>query len=104
MARQSGRYLNHVMTALAHRKALLELGFRVDGGSEVSDELYPFGEDVKMITRRTHNPTWLTPEEKDDVVAKYESGMNMKSIANLYNCHRTTVSNLLRKRGVEIRN
>ena len=88
------------MTALAHRKALLENSLRVESVSKSSDDLYPFGEDVKMIYRRTHNPTWLTQDEKDDVVAKYESGMNMRSIANLYNCHRTTVSNLLRKRGV----
>ena len=56
-----------------------------------------------MIYRRTHNPTWLTANEKDDVVAKYECGMNMNAIAKEYNCHRTTMSNLLRKRGVEIR-
>ena len=85
--------------ALAHRKALLELGLRADSPIKPTESSSPFGEDVKMIYRRTHNPTWLTPDEKDDVVAKYESGMTMNTIAKEYNCHRTTVSNLLRKRG-----
>ena len=76
---------------------------RAGDGLNATDEQYPFGEDSKMISRRTHNPTLLTSDEKDDVVAKYESGMTMKSIASFYNCHRSTVSNLLRKRGVEIR-
>jgi len=92
------------MAALEHRKVLLELRLRTDGDLKGLDKLHPFGEDVKIISRRSHNPTWLKPEEKDDVVAKYESGINMNAIAKEYNCHRTTVSNLLRKRGVRSRN
>ena len=45
----------------------------------------------------------LTHTERDEVVAKYLSGMTMAAIADIYGYHYTTVGSILRKRGVVIR-
>ena len=70
---------------------------------ESNDKPSLFGDTVKMISSRTLKPTLLTPAEKDEVVSKYESGMTMTAIADIYGCHRTTVGDILRKKGVAIR-
>jgi hypothetical protein len=49
-------------------------------------EDHPFGEDVKMVRQCRLRPKLLTPAEKEDVVAKYKSGMTMTAIANEYRC------------------
>ena len=99
MVRISGLYLNPIQTALACRKALLENDLLVEPTAKPP----LFGEDVKMISNRTLKPTLLTPAEKDEVASKYESGMTMTAIADVYGCHRTTVGDILRKKGVVIR-
>jgi DNA-directed RNA polymerase specialized sigma24 family protein len=68
---------------------------------QVRENLY--GENVKIIRQYKLTLKLLTPIEKDEVVDKYETGMTMTEIANIYGCHYTTVGRLLRRRGVEIR-
>ena len=70
---------------------------------ESNDKPSLFGEDLKIISSRTLKPTLFTPAEKDEVVDKYESGMSMTAIADIHGCHRTTVGDILRKKGVAIR-
>jgi hypothetical protein len=104
LVRLSGRNLNRIHTALAHRNAILK---ELSSGNEPSlkDESNdcPFGEDVKIIRQHKLNCKLLTPTEKDGVVAKYKCGMTMAAIADEYGCHYTTVGRLLRKRGIEIK-
>jgi hypothetical protein len=56
-----------------------------------------------MISHRKLKPKLLTPAEKDELVGKYESGMNMTTVSAWYGCHYTTVGRILRQRGVAIR-
>ena len=98
-------YLNNsIKNALKHRTAILN-GIMMDGEPFVKLKIddHPFGEDVKMVRQHTLNPVLLTPAEKDEVIVKYENGLNMSEIADEYGCHYTTVGRLLRKRGVVIR-
>ena len=95
--------MNPIITALMHRKALLENGLRTESAIESDGSISPFGENVKMINHRTLKPTLLTSAEKDDVVVKYESGMTMTAIANIYRCHYTTIGRILKSRDVVIR-
>jgi len=57
-----------------------------------------------MICKITQKQKILTPVEKAELVAKYESGMTMGALASLYGCHDTTVSRLIRKRSNVVRN
>jgi DNA invertase Pin-like site-specific DNA recombinase len=45
----------------------------------------------------------LTESERDEAIIKYADGMTMKAVATDYGCHRTTIRNILRARGVVIR-
>ena len=58
-----------------------------------------------MITasKRKLNPKHLTEAVKDEAVIKYKSGIIMTASANTYGCHRTTVGDILRKKGVAMR-
>jgi len=67
-----------------------------------SKKEHPFGEDVKMVSRITKEQKLLTPAEKDELVIKYQSGMTMAAIADIYGCHYTTVGRILRRKGVEV--
>ncbi len=64
---------------------------------------HPFGEDVKMIRQHKLHSRLLTPAEKDEAVAKYQSGLNMTEVAKIYGCDRTTILRTLRKQGVPSR-
>ena len=100
--RQSGRDLNQIQTALAHRAAIFENASRYNS-TDAKSEPHPYGDDVKIVSRRNLRPTLLTPRRKDDVVTQYESGLTMTAIAMQYRCHYTTVGAILRKKGVAIR-
>lgn len=102
--RISGLYLKNIHTALAHRIAILERN------SGVAVEIDPpdkkeniWGEGVKVVTERKLKPKLLTPAQKDELAEKYVEGMSMCALAREYGCHNTTVSRILRQKGVDIR-
>jgi len=103
--RISAPYVNNsIKSALAHRNAI----FRdILKDSEIlvkskTDER-PFGKDVRMVREITQKQKLLSPIEKDEIAPKYESGMTMTAIAELYGIHYTTVGRILRQRGIAIR-
>ncbi|MCL2254931.1 MAG: hypothetical protein FWC09_10865 [Lachnospiraceae bacterium] len=98
--RVSGRYLKKLKTALSHRSAILNDSLR-EVRESVKENLY--GNDVKIVRKNTRKLRFLTDAEKDGVAEKYQSGMTMMAIADLYGCHYTTVGCVLRVKGVEIR-
>jgi DNA-directed RNA polymerase specialized sigma24 family protein len=100
MMRITGRYLNHLTTAVVYKKTLLNSV--ISEKSESAEENF-YGEDIRVVGRIAQKQKYLTPAEKDEVVEKYADGLTMKEIAKIYGCHRTTIRNLLVKRGVEIR-
>jgi len=101
----SGRNLNRIRTALTHRNAILK-DISSDDAPSAKDESKdcPFGEDIKIVRQHTLKSKLLTSAEKDEVVVKYKCGMTMVAIADEYGCHYTTISRILRQKGVEIRN
>ena len=62
-----------------------------------------WGEGVKIVKECKQNRNPITPAEKKEFVARYESGASMGEIARFYKCHHTTVGKILRQMGVEIR-
>lgn len=44
----------------------------------------------------------LSPEEIESVVAEYESGKTTYELAEQFGCHRQTISDILKKRGVKV--
>lgn len=103
--RISAPYLNNSLEkAVAYRAKILKKSLKNSAASNKShkDE-QPFSEDVKMVQKHKFKCRLLTPTEQDEVEVKYESGMTMSAIADEYGCHYTTVSRLLKARGVEIR-
>jgi len=102
--RISGRNLNRVKTAIAHRCAILGKSIGDDSPSvKLKNEENPFGEDVKMVSRHKLNLKLLTTAEKDEVATKYESGMTMTAISDECGCHYATVGRILKTKGVQIR-
>ncbi|MDR0999411.1 MAG: helix-turn-helix domain-containing protein [Clostridiales bacterium] len=99
--RVSGHYLNHVKTALARRSAILE---RTETPEKTTQEDKLFGEDVKMIRQYKLQCRLLTPAEQAEAIEKYQEGLSMAAVADIYGCHYTTIGRLLRQRGVGIRN
>ncbi len=76
-------------------------------GSEATNNAHttddrPFGEDVKMVRQHKLHSRLLTPAEQDEAVTKYQTGMTMTAVADLYGCHRTTIRKLLITRGINI--
>lgn len=98
-------YLNKsIKKALAHHTRILKKSLSNKSATvKICKEEQPFGQDVKMVRRHKLKCKLLTPAEQDEVVAKYEDGLSMMAIANIYGCHYTTVGRLLRKKGVKIR-
>jgi hypothetical protein len=104
VVRLSGRYLKETETALAHRSAILSKHPKDEGTTKpFVPEDKPFGEDVKMISQHKLQCRLLTPMEQDEAIEKYQSGLNMTEVANIYGCHYTTIGRLLRARKVKIR-
>lgn len=101
VVRVSRLYSKNLETAAAHCSAnKLSIS---DENSIVKPEIKnPYGDDVKMVRKIIKKQKYLTDAEKDEVVSKYQSGMSMTKIADLYGCHQTTVGALLRKRGVAV--
>ncbi len=71
-------------------------------GSEATNNAHTT-DDVKMVRQHKLKSRLLTPAEQDEAVAKYQTGMTMTAVADLYGCHRTTILKLLRNRGCAIR-
>jgi hypothetical protein len=94
---------NKCKVALAHKKIILE--------NSIGDTLKPvnpskthsFDKDTKMVCRINRKQTYLTNNEKDELVVKYQSGMTMMALANEYGCHYTTIGRVLRNRMITIR-
>ena len=104
LVRISAPYSNKlVKTALIYRSRILKQSIRDGASVAQSEESSPYGKEVKMVRCHTLSPRLLTPNEKDEVATKYESGMTMTAIADFYSCHYTTVGRILRKRGIAIR-
>ena len=104
LVRISSPYSNDsISTALlCHRKLLKKLsGNDPVDTRPIRENLY--GGSVKMISKHTLNNRLLSSAERDEVVEKYKSGMNMTAIAKEYGCHYTTVGRILRRRGITIR-
>jgi hypothetical protein len=98
----TGRNLNHIKTALAHRSAILRRTQEAeDACTKPTAEAHLY-DDVKMVREHKLKSKLLTAAEKDEAVAKYESGLSMASVAKLYGCHYTTIGRLLRARGTPI--
>ena len=57
----------------------------------------------KCTGTRGQKQKWLQPEEVDELVCAYESGLTVYELAKRFECHRTTVSEHLKSRGVVMR-
>jgi len=101
--RITGRYLNHIKSALAQRSTILNKSLTDSKEAVKAEQVNLFGDEVKIVRQHKLNLKLLTDTGKDEVVEKYEAGMTMTAIANQYGCHRCTIGRLLRQRGVEIR-
>ncbi|MCP4304937.1 MAG: helix-turn-helix domain-containing protein [bacterium] len=56
-----------------------------------------------LVIKRSQAQRRLKPDEVDELVTKYESGMSVKQLAEEFKINRGTVMDHLRRRGVETR-
>lgn len=66
-------------------------------GSVLSEEYSP-------TKRACQQQTRLTTDQVDELVREYVAGANQRQLARRFGCHRTTVSALLKSRGITPRN
>ena len=98
----SGLNLNKVKAALAHRSDILERSLTGESETIKPIEENIWGEGVNIVKKCKPNRKPFTQAEKEDFVAKYESGMSMGVIAREHGCNHVTVGRILRRMGVEI--
>ena len=91
-----------IKSAIACRNRVVNENMQREAASVNTSEV-GYGEDVKMVHTINQRQIILTSSEKDEVVAKYEAGLNMTEVARLFGCHYTTVGRILRNKGVAIR-
>jgi len=108
--RISGLYFNPIHTVLKIRTKIAKkiLCGEADTVKASESDLFNeksarFGEDAKVVRKHKLKLTLLTPEEKDEAVEKYQSGLSQAEIADMLGCHHSTISRLLKQRGVEVR-
>ena len=95
--------LDPTRTALKHRSEILSRSLSENENEVKIAEENIWGEGVKIVQKCKPNRKPFTQAEKEDFVAKYESGMSMGAIAREYDCNHVTVGRILRRMGVEIR-
>jgi DNA-binding NarL/FixJ family response regulator len=99
--RLSAPYLKkELKTALSHRNAILNNSIRQKPAYVKREKPNLYGEDIKIVSKITRRPKFLTDAEKDGMVEKYKAGLTVKKIADLYGCCNSTVRKELRQRGV----
>jgi hypothetical protein len=77
--------LSHIKTALAHRSAILRRSQEAeDTCTKQTAEAHLYDDDVKMVREHKLKSKLHTAAEKDEAVAKYESGLSMAAVAKLY--------------------
>jgi DNA-directed RNA polymerase specialized sigma24 family protein len=67
------------------------------------NEISSLNDEVNVVLEIKQKQRRLTESERDEVVVKYGEGMTMIAVATEYGCHRTTIRNILKERGVVIR-
>lgn len=62
-------------------------------------------ESKERIVKRLHQPQKILSEEEiSELVVGYKSGLAVYQLAKQFGCHRTTVSQHLKAKGIEMRN
>jgi len=80
--------------SLLHHQASAEI---------VGDEHAPVVSELPATKRRKQSQTRLTHQQKRELVDSYLEGATTYELAAQYGCHRNTVSNVLKDRGVALR-
>lgn len=63
------------------------------------DSSYDPNSIVKDISQQQKH---LKPEEKEQIVQRYQNGESTYDLAKAFNCHRSTIANNLRKQGIKV--
>jgi len=58
--------------------------------------------DSTEVARYKQKQKRLTEEEKAEIVKRYQAGENTNQLAAAYGCHRNTISNTLKKAGIDV--
>lgn len=96
-------YLNQsIKIALAHRFAILGRISRDVGETTKPIKENPYGENITMIRSIAQKQKYLNAEEINLLIAAYLGGESVYALAEQFDCHRTTVSNTLKKHHVTV--
>jgi len=63
----------------------------------------PASDNYRPTRKTRQQQTRLEPDQVTQIVAAYQSGATVYELADQFNCHRTTVSGMLKSRGVPMR-
>jgi len=96
-------YLNQsIKTALSHRPAILKRILSDDKETAKTSKENLYGENIKMIGSIAQKQKYLNVEEINLLIAAYLGGKSVYALAEQFGCHRTTVSNVLKKHDVTV--
>ena len=95
--------VNYKIAEAESRESLSQLP-ESQGASVQVNNIEP-GETQERIVKRLHQPQKiLSKEEISELVVGYKSGLTIYQLAKQFGCHRTTVSQHLKAKGIEMRN
>lgn len=96
-------YLNHpIKTAMAHRSAILRRFLKEKGEISKTNKENLYGENIKRIHSISQKQKYLNDNEINLLIASYLGGKSVYALAEQFGCHRTTVSNALKKHNVTV--
>ena len=79
-------------------RTLLELKASIDPTAIVS----PPAQDGQVVTELKQHPRYLSEEEIQEVIIRYQEGVSANKLAEIYGCHKCTIRSALRRNGITV--
>ncbi len=102
----SGHNSNNYTTLITQKRRLCQTARDSDPISIKTEtekhRINEYGE--TEICQYTKMQKWLTDQEISEIVEAYKKGANCCELAKQYGCHHTSISNALKRAGIEVRN
>lgn len=62
----------------------------------------PPAQDGQVVTELKQHPRYLSEEEIQEVIIRYQEGVSANKLAEIYGCHKCTIRSALRRNGITV--
>ena len=95
----TGPNSNYKMLSEKVKEIKASIPVKSESDQALIDSSYDPNSIVKDISQQQKH---LKPEEIEQIVQRYQNGESTYELAGAFNCHRNTIANNLRKRGIKV--